>query len=178
MVMAIYTRFGDKGDTIVLGGKNIRKDDPLIEAAGSVDELNAALGVVVAFTDDAGLKEILVEVQKNLFAIGAELASEKTTKAITPAKTERLEKLIDEIEPKLERLTHFVIPGGSKTAATLHLARTICRRAERAVVAAMTRYKINPEIIKYLNRLSDLLFVLARQENRKKRFPETVWQGK
>ncbi len=176
--MPIYTRFGDKGDTIILGGRTIRKDDPLIEATGSVDELNAALGVVVAFTDDAGLREILVDVQKSLFAIGAELASEKTTKGITPAKTEKLERMIDEIEPKLERLTHFVIPGGSKTAATLHLARTICRRAERAVVNAMAKHRINPEIIKYLNRLSDLLFVLARYENRKKRFPETIWHGK
>lgn len=176
--MPIYTRFGDKGDTVVFGGNTVRKDDPLIEAIGSVDELNAALGVVVAFTDDVSLKDILAEVQKNLFAIGAELANEKTTKGITPAKTEKLERAIDEIEPKLERLAHFIIPGGSKTAATLHLARTICRRAERRVVSVMARQKINPEIIKYLNRLSGLLFVLARYENRKKRFPETIWQGK
>lgn len=175
--MPIYTRFGDKGDTIILSGKTIKKDDSLIEATGSVDELNAAIGVVVAFSDDQELKDILTEVQKNLFAIGAELASEKTTKVITPAKTERLEKIIDETEPKLERLTHFVIPGGSKTASTLHLARTICRRAERAVVSAMAKHKINSEIIKYLNRLSDLLFVLARYENRKKRLQETIWQG-
>jgi len=176
--MPVYTRFGDKGDTVIFGGKTVRKDDPLIEAIGTVDELNAALGVVIAFTDDGELKSVLVSVQKNLFAIGAELASEKTTKGITPAKTEELERLIDELEPKMERLTHFIIPGGSKTAAVLHLARTICRRAERRVVSAMAKHKINPEIIKYLNRLSDLLFVLARHENRKKRFPETTWQGK
>jgi len=117
-------------------------------------------------------------VQKDIFAIGAEMASEKTTKIVTPAKIEKLEKTIDGIEPKLERLTHFIIPGGSKTASILHLARTICRRAERRVVSASAKNKINPEIIKYLNRLSDLLFVLARYENRKKRVVESIWRGK
>lgn len=173
--MPIYTRFGDKGDTIILGNRTVRKDDPIVEATGTIDELNAALGVVIAFTDDTEFKEILSAVQKDLFVIGAELVSEKTTKRITPAKTEFLERKIDELEPKLERLTHFIIPGGSKTAAVLHLARTICRRAERRVVSLS---KTNPEIIKYLNRLSDLLFVLARYENRKKRFSETIWKGR
>ncbi|MEM3422874.1 MAG: cob(I)yrinic acid a,c-diamide adenosyltransferase [Candidatus Bilamarchaeaceae archaeon] len=176
--MPIYTRFGDKGDTVILSGRTVRKDDPLVEATGTIDELNAALGVVIAFTDDSEFKEILSSVQKDLFVIGAELVSEKTTKRITPAKTEFLERKIDEIEPKLERLTHFIIPGGSKTAAVLHLARTICRRAERRVVSASSHNKINPEIVKYLNRLSDLLFILARYENRKKRFSETLWRGK
>jgi len=176
--MAIYTKFGDKGDTILLGGRVVRKDDAVIEAIGAIDELNAALGVVIAFTDDIELREILTNVQKDIFAIGAEMASEKTTKIVTPAKIEKLEKTIDEIEPKLERLTHFIIPGGSKTASILHLARTICRRAERRVVSASAKNKINPEIIKYLNRLSDLLFVLARYENRKKRVVESIWRGK
>ncbi|MEM2908694.1 MAG: cob(I)yrinic acid a,c-diamide adenosyltransferase [Candidatus Bilamarchaeaceae archaeon] len=175
--MPIYTKIGDKGDTITLSGKKVRKDDPQVEAYGCVDELNAAIGVVIAFTDDNELREILIDVQKDLFIVGAELAI-GSTKKLTPAKTEKLEKIIDKIEPQLPYLANFVIPGGSKTAALLHLARTISRRVERRVVAAARTAKINPEILKYLNRLSDLLFVLARYANRKKRFEEIVWRGK
>lgn len=176
--MVIYTKFGDKGNTSLFGGKVVVKDDPMVEAYGAVDELNSSIGVIIAFSDDQELKEMLMDIQKDLFAMGAELASEGKTTKITPVKIEKLEKEIDVIEPQLQRLTNFVIPGGSKTAALLHLTRTICRRAERRIVTLSKHMKINPEIIKYLNRLSDLLFVLARFANRKKHFEETIWRGK
>ncbi|MEM4359051.1 MAG: cob(I)yrinic acid a,c-diamide adenosyltransferase [Candidatus Bilamarchaeaceae archaeon] len=175
--MPIYTKIGDKGDTITLSGRKVRKDDPQVEAYGAVDELNAAIGVVISFTDDNEIREILIDVQKDLFIVGAELAI-GSTKKLTPAKTEKLEKIIDKIEPQLPYLANFVIPGGSKTAALLHLARTISRRVERRVVSAAKVAKVNPEVLKYLNRLSDLLFILARYANRKKRFEEIVWRGK
>ena len=161
--MPIYTRIGDKGDTITLSGKKVSKDDPRVEAYGLVDELNASIGVAMAFSDDNEIKEVLSIAQKDLFIIGAELAIEKGAKKLTPSKTEKLEKSIDKIEPKLPYLANFVIPGGSKTAALLHHARTISRRAERRIVSASKIVKINPEILKYINRLSDLLFVLATQ---------------
>ena len=149
-----------------------------MEAYGSVDELNAALGIAIAFTEDGEMQTILTDVQKDLFAMGAELASEGSSKKIIPAKIEKLEKIIDDLEPQLPFLKNFIIPGGCKTAAVLHLTRTICRRVERRVIAAAKHNKINPEIIKYLNRLGDLLFILARYANRKKRFEETIWRGK
>lgn len=175
----IYTRLGDKGETITLSGKKVYKNDPRVEAYGSVDELNALLGVAVSFTDQEPVKTLLTKVQKELFIIGAELAMEKTrTKKINPAHISGLEAEIDRIEENLPRLANFVLPGGSKTASLLHLARTVCRRAERRTVALSLKTKINPDIIKYLNRLGDLLFVLARYENRKKRIDEVVWSGR
>ncbi len=176
--MPIYTRIGDKGDTITLSGKKVSKDDPRVEAYGVVDELNAAIGVAIAFSDDNEIKDMLAVTQKDLFIIGAELAIEKGARKLTPPKTEKIEKFIDKVEPKLPYLANFVIPGGSKTAALLHQARTISRRAERRVVSASKVVKINPEVLRYLNRLSDLLFVLARYSNRKKHFEEIVWKGK
>ncbi|MFH1222259.1 MAG: cob(I)yrinic acid a,c-diamide adenosyltransferase [Candidatus Micrarchaeota archaeon] len=176
--MPIYTRIGDKGDTLDLNGKKVSKDDLRVEAYGSVDELNAALGIAIAFTEDGEMQAILTDVQKDLFAMGAELASEGSSKKIIPAKTEKLEKIIDALDPQLPFLKNFIIPGGCKTAAVLHLTRTICRRVERRVIAAAKHNKINPEIIKYLNRLGDLLFILARYANRKKRYEETIWRGK
>ena len=174
----IYTRFGDKGETLTLAGKKVYKDDMRVEAYGSVDELNALLGVILSFTTHDEVKKTLTKIQKELFLVGAELALEKTkTKRINPTHVSSLESEIDSISEDLPHLAHFVLPGGSKTASLLHLARTVCRRAERRVVTLSRKTRLNPDIISYLNRLGDLLFVLARYENRKKRIEEVVWKG-
>jgi cob(I)alamin adenosyltransferase len=174
--MPIYTRVGDKGETNLLDGRKVLKDDPRIEACGSVDELNAIIGLVIAYSDDVELKELLMKIQRDLFVIGAELAGGKQIRTINSQKIADLEKIIDEIDEKLPPLRHFILPGGTKTAALLHVARTVCRRVERRVVALANREKINRNIEIYLNRLSDLFFVLARAENRKKRIEEPVWR--
>ncbi len=175
----IYTRLGDMGQTVTLAGKKVYKDDERVEAYGSVDELNALIGVILSFTRDAEVKKILTRIQKELFIVGAELAMEKTPKKrINPTHISALESDIDKTEEELSHLVHFVLPGGSKTASLLHLARTVCRRSERRIVTLSRKSKINPDIIAYLNRLGDLLFVLARYENRKKRIEEIIWSGR
>lgn len=173
--MPIYTRIGDDGETTLSDGRKVQKDDQRVDAYGSVDELNSIIGLVVAHSNDAELKTVLTKVQKDLFTIGAELAGTKGIPVMNPQKIMDLETKIDAVEEKLPTLRHFILPGGTKTAALLHVARTVCRRAERAVVALAGREKINRQIIIYLNRLSDLFFVLARSENRKKRIEEPVW---
>jgi len=175
--MAIYTKFGDRGQTSLLGGSVVAKDDPRVEAYGSVDELNAVLGVVIASGDGSGLTASLSRIQKDLFVIGAELSGGK--KHLSPARIGDLEKEIDALWNELPPLKHFVVPGGDKTAALLHLARTVCRRAERQVVLLSNKEKkrVNPDIIIYLNRLSDLLFTQARYVNYRKKKEETIWKG-
>jgi len=174
----IYTRLGDKGQTVTLAGKKVYKDDARVEAYGSVDELNALLGITMAFTSHEEVKVLLGKTQKELFLVGAELAMEKAkVKRINPTHVSSLESKIDEIEEDLPHLANFVLPGGCKTAALLHHARTVCRRTERRVVALSRKSEVNPDIIKYLNRLGDLLFVLARYENRKKHIEEVVWKS-
>jgi cob(I)alamin adenosyltransferase len=175
--MTIYTRFGDRGQTSLLGGSVVAKDDPRIEAYGSVDELNAVLGIVIASGDTGDVSASLSRIQKDLFVIGAELSGSK--KQLRPSRIGDLEAEIDKLWPELPPLKHFVIPGGSKSAALLHLARTVCRRAERQVVLLSNREKkkVNPDIIVYLNRLSDLLFTHARYVNYKKKKEELIWKG-
>lgn len=174
--MTIYTRAGDSGETELLNGRKLSKNDPRVEACGTVDELNALLGLVVAFADEPELKELLTAVQRDLFLIGAELAGSKKIRRITLQKISDLENVIDKVEEKLPTLRRFILPGGTKMAALLHVARAVCRRAERRVVAVADREKINKQIITYLNRLSDMLFVLARAANRKKRVEEPLWK--
>lgn len=175
--MPIYTRAGDKGETNLLDGRKVLKDDRRVNAYGTVDELNSIIGLVIAHSDDFELKETLMKAQRDLFVIGAELAGGKQVPRITPQRITEIEQIIDVIDEKLPPLRHFVLPGGTKTAAILHVARTVCRRAEREVVALASMEKINNQIIIYLNRLSDLLFVLARAENRKKRIEEPIWRA-
>ena len=172
----IYTRTGDDGTTGLGTGSRIRKDDPRVEAYGEVDEANAAMGVAVAACEAGGLKEIaalLAGIQHDLFDVGADLcvpiaAGEKPKLRVQEAQTLRLEKAIDRYNEGMPSLMSFVLPGGSAAAAALHLARTVVRRAERRVVtlAAAQKAATNPETVKYLNRLSDLLFVLSRVANR------------
>jgi cob(I)alamin adenosyltransferase len=176
--MKIYTKFGDRGSTSLIGGIVVPKTDPRVEAYGAVDELNAVLGLVIAFTDMPELGSSLKTIQSDLFIIGAELATKgKKAKAIPPSRTGEIEKEIDRLWAELPPLSHFVIPGGSKSASLLHLARTVCRRAERVVIALSQTEPVNPDTVIYMNRVGDLLFAQARYVNYKKKVPETVWKG-
>ena len=152
----IYTRGGDKGETSIIG-KRVKKDDAFVEAYGTLDELNSLLGLAVSLSPS--LKEVLENVQKHLYFISAELAG--GDKKISELEVLEIEKLIDKYSEDLPTLKKFIIPGGSRVSSYIHVARTVCGRAERRAVAAETR----EEVLAYLNRLSDLLFVLARVEN-------------
>ncbi len=179
----LYTGSGDLGQTALFGGGRVAKDHPRVEAYGSVDELNSALGVAVSFLRQRRIAAALQSVQNELFNIGSELASESGPEAkrgrmfVDPeGKIAGLERLIDEYDAKLPPLRTFILPSGSRAGALLHLARGVCRRAERAVVRLSGREEVNPQLIVYLNRLSDLLFVLARYVNKAARKPETPWR--
>lgn len=168
----IYTKSGDRGETGLGDGSRVPKDHLRVTAYGEVDELNAVLGVLLAQCPDCREEELLRSIQHDLFDVGGDLcwpttAGETATShlRVTPAQAERLERAIDRLNDGLPPLTSFVLPGGSPAAAGLHHARTVCRRAERAVVALMHREVVSPPVIVYLNRLSDLLFVLARVAN-------------
>lgn len=176
--MRIYTKFGDKGSTALLGGSVVSKNDLRVVAYGGIDELNAALGVVIAESDNLEIVDFLRKIQSDLFVIGAELSSKgMKSKPISPARVGDLENEIDRIDPILMPLRNFVLPGGCKTASLLHLARTICRRAERDVVALSQKESVNPDIIMYINRLSDLLFMQARLANHGEKVEEIIWKG-
>jgi len=179
----IYTKTGDEGETGLFGGGRVPKDDPRVAAYGEVDEVNAAIGLAASL-EPAGIDaEFLQTIQRDLFTIGAELASPDPSKVdkalagprIGEAQIGMLEHMIDGHEAKLEPLKNFILPGGTPKAAAFHLARTVCRRAERTVVALAHRQKISPAIVQYLNRLSDLLFVLARAANAKAGRPDVTW---
>jgi cob(I)alamin adenosyltransferase len=177
----IYTKTGDAGETGLFGGPRVRKSDHRVEAYGEVDELNAALGVVRAQVEDPELERHLARIQDELFCVGAELATPHGARArsaippVEPAWLERLEAAIDAWEAELPPLRQFVLPGGTRTAAALHLARCVCRRAERRVVALAAEAEIAPATLAYLNRLSDLLFVAARIANHRAGRAETPW---
>jgi cob(I)alamin adenosyltransferase len=179
----LYTRTGDAGTTALFGGKRVSKDDPRVEAYGTVDELNSVIGVAVSVMRRRKLITALQGVQNELFNIGSELASASAKRADVAAlftdaegKIAALEALTDEYDGKLPTLRTFILPGGSRAGALLHLCRTVCRRAERSVVTLGRTEKVSPAIVAYLNRLSDLLFALARYENRAAKKPESVWR--
>jgi cob(I)alamin adenosyltransferase len=179
--MKIYTRTGDAGDTSLFGGQRVPKDALRIEAYGTVDELNSVLGMVRAENSDPELEAILEPIQDRLFDIGADLATPRSTerkaiRRIEAREAQQLERVIDGLEPQLKPLRAFIIPGGARVAALLHFARTVCRRAERTIVRLSRNEDIGDAIIIYLNRLSDLLFVLARFANQKAGVPETRWK--
>ncbi len=179
--MKIYTKTGDSGETALFGGQRVAKDAQRIEAYGAVDELNAFLGLAVRHCTSPDLKSRLLRVQGELFQVGADLATplDAKTSYITrldadPAR--RLEAEIDEWQELLPPLTSFILQGGSQPGAALHIARTVCRRAERRTVSLARAEPINEAVIVYLNRLSDWLFVLARLVNHRQNVPETPWQ--
>ncbi len=178
--MKIYTKTGDKGATGLFGGARVSKSSLRVQAYGEVDELNAAIGLVCAETEHMPIQQSLLEVQNTLFVLGAQLASpgQKSARRVGPEQIESLERQMDAITETLPALTNFILPGGCKTAALLHLARTICRRAERQVVA-LSEVKgegVESGVIIYLNRLSDFLFTLARLANQLENIADVPWK--
>ena len=172
----IYTRTGDDGTTGLGNGERVDKCDLRVEAFGTVDETNSALGLLLAEPDvPAAIRACLTRIQHELFEIGAELSLPGYRK-ITSDHVALLERDLDQLNERLPPLEEFVLPGGSRAAATCHLARTICRRAERRAWAAAQMTTLNPELLRYLNRLSDLLFVMARVIARQDGGQETLWQ--
>ena len=173
----IYTKSGDKGETGLFGGDRVGKDANRIEAYGSIDELNATLGLAhVASSGE--LSTWLQEIQRQLFEVGSELASpDSSNVTLHDSHIVELEKQIDAWQSNLTPLTHFVLPGGSELGARLHLARTVARRAERAVVRMNRKETVRPELLKWLNRLSDALFVAARIANHQSSNEETIWKS-
>jgi len=183
--MKIYTRRGDTGETDLFGGPRVAKDHLRVDAYGAVDELNAVLGVCAAATAQADVRALLQRVQSTLFDLGSYLASpdpDRRAKSGIPEPSEddvkELEQRIDALEGELEPLRRFILPGGTAAAAQLHVARTVCRRAERRSVALHHAEALEETALRYLNRLSDLLFVLARVENRRAGVPEVEWVGR
>lgn len=179
--MKIYTRTGDKGDTSLYGGQRVPKDALRIEAYGILDELNSVLGIVRSDNTHPEIDEILSQIQNQLFELGADLATprsvtRKHVKRFEPKDAGPLEKWIDRLGGYLKPLRNFILPGGSPVAARIHFARTVCRRAERAVVRLSRNEDIGDGITVYLNRLSDLLFVLARYANSTANVTETKWK--
>lgn len=179
--MKIYTRTGDAGDTGLFGGARVSKDDARVEAYGTVDELNACLGVARTLGISTRTSESLATIQSELFVLGAELAcapgkeDKLRMSLLGPQEIARLEGWIDESEAPLEPLKAFVLPGGGAGSAELHRARTVCRRAERRTLTAGRTTAVRPEVVIYLNRLSDLLFVLARYENHVAGVADVPW---
>jgi cob(I)alamin adenosyltransferase len=182
--MKIYTKTGDKGDTGLFGGARVSKSSLRVAAYGDVDELNSVLGVVCAHSTDQASTDELHHIQSDLFVLGAELAKNPDKQVdlgmslLADADIERLERLIDACDATLPALKTFILPGGSPSAAFLHLARTTCRRAERSVVHLAQSEPVRAELVRYLNRLSDLLFTLARADNARAGRPDVPWVGR
>lgn len=177
----IYTKTGDYGETSLFDNSRVSKADPRVDAYGEVDEVNACLGAAVAAGVDGDIAAVLTSIQKDLFAVGARLAdpssriADRITKAVvTEQQIEMLETTIDRLESELPPLRRFILPGGSPSGSLLHLARTVCRRAERRVVG-LGPDAVEQGVVIYLNRLSDLLFVMARAVNHRAAVPEIEW---
>jgi len=185
--MKIYTRGGDAGETSLFGGERVRKSAPRVSAYGEVDELNSVLGVARAELSHEDLRAKLETIQSSLFDLGGELATPnapardargKVGPRVADADVTELERWIDQLESELEPLRNFILPGGARGAALLHLGRTVCRRAERAVIGLAEQEAVAAVLIRYLNRLSDLLFVMARAVNRRAGVGEPQWVGR
>jgi cob(I)alamin adenosyltransferase len=181
-LMKIYTRTGDKGDTALFGGQRVPKDALRVEAYGTIDELNSVLGIALADTNDPELELVLKPIQSLLFDLGADLATPLSAdtaplRRIGAREASGLESVIDRLSEHLDPLKSFILPGGSPLAARLHFARTVCRRAERVCVRLSRNEDIGDAVIVFLNRLSDLLFVLARYANVRAHLPEIQWKS-
>ncbi len=182
--MKIYTKTGDAGTTGLFGGKRVDKDDLRVVAYGTVDEMNAGLGLALSACHHGPMKAQLTTIQSRLFEIGADLATpyvegEETSKRyvprVDPGHVKELEDAIDEVMGELPEMKHFILPGGTELAGRLHLCRTICRRAERLVVTLGKHEPVNSDVVVYLNRLSDYLFAMARQANALEGVEDTPW---
>lgn len=184
MTFRIYTKTGDDGTTGLFGGGRVRKDDLRVEAYGALDELNAQLGVAVLQLHDKAIAGWLRKLQDELFTLGGELATpdpEQVKRAFVPVGADEIgwmERTMDAIDAEVPPLHKFVLPGGDPGAAQLHVARTVCRRAERRLLTLTDREVLRPEVIQYVNRLSDLLFMLARLVNHRSGTPEPTWEAK
>ncbi|MEM4253304.1 MAG: cob(I)yrinic acid a,c-diamide adenosyltransferase [Candidatus Nitrosotenuis sp.] len=177
--MKIYTKTGDDGTTGLQGGERVLKSDLRIRAYGSVDEINSCLGIILASGTESDITTLLTRIQNELFVAGSDLSNPNLADSRTRVTSEmvaRLESDIDKFESELAPLTNFILPGGHRTAAFVHLARTITRRAETEVVELSQHTNLNQNCQKYLNRLSDLLFVLARVINKRNGTPDTIWR--
>lgn len=178
--MKIYTKTGDKGETSLLSGSRVIKSDPRIESYGTVDELNSFIGLVRDHLEDENLKGLLLTVQEYLFTIGSHLADDgKRDFGLPPLVEDKitdLEKSIDAMNKVLEPMTNFILPGGSPAISHIHVARTVCRRAERRVVELDSRENRFGLVVRYLNRLSDFLFVLARWQHAQSNVAEIPWK--
>jgi cob(I)alamin adenosyltransferase len=183
-ITKIYTRAGDGGTTRLGGGQEVPKDAKRVEAYGTVDELSSAIGVAISSGLDPGLSRELCRIQNELFHLGADLCLREEDRSrvpgprIGPHHVEALERLLDAMTEELGPLENFILPGGSAGAAHLHLARSVCRRAERLVVALAHDEAVGPSTLPYLNRLGDALFAMARLENHRRGIPETLWDSK
>ncbi|MFY3741465.1 MAG: cob(I)alamin adenosyltransferase [Candidatus Nitrosomirales archaeon] len=181
-MVKIYTRGGDKGETSLIGGKRTSKSSARIHAYGSIDELNSAIGVAISFIEDKDVKNVLGKVQSELFIVGSDLADpsypENPNKIprVSDEMVKQMEGTIDKYEGELEAIQYFILPGGTREAALLHLARGIARRAERVSVELSSSEPVNPSVIAYLNRLSSLLFVFARLLNKNKGVKDVAWR--
>lgn len=179
-ITKVYTRTGDTGETSLVSGARVSKASPRVEAYGDVDELNAVLGMARQSSVDQGVRDVITGLQNDLFILGADLATPlgpevpREFPRIDSSRVKKLEKLIDDFLLELEPLVEFILPGGSGAGPTLHLARTVSRRAERRIVTLAGDAELGPEVIAYVNRLSDLLFVLARIENKRGGFDEQL----
>ncbi len=178
----IYTKSGDKGSTSLYSGQRVSKDSPRVSAYGDIDELNSILGVIRSQTVHDKIAEVIIEIQSTLMSIGAELSStvpQVDFEVVTSSNVDFLERQIDVISEKLEKMDSLVLPGGGKTASFLHLARAICRRAERSIVHLNSlSEEVSHWILVYINRLSDFLFVLARLSNQLENIKEIPWKVK
>ncbi len=177
--MKIYTKTGDDGTTGLIGNKRVKKSNLRIATYGQVDELNAAIGIILSSKLGKDIRNLLTRIQNDLFVVGADLANpnlDNKSNRVTSEMVLFLEKEIDRLEAKLRPITFFILPGGDMVASQVHLARAICRRAEIDVVKLSEIDKINNECLVYMNRLSDLLFVVARTINKRKKISDVAWK--
>lgn len=181
--MKIYTKTGDKGTTSLVGGTRVPKTHIRLEAYGTVDELNSHLGLLITYLPDEQDRNFLQQVQDKLFVVGSHLATDqektklKDASVITPEQVETMEREIDRLDALLPPLTAFVLPGGSRGAAVCHVCRTVCRRAERRILALSEQAEISSELLAYVNRLSDYLFILSRKINLDEKKDEIFWNN-
>ena len=182
--MKIYTGFGDKGKTRLYGGEVVNKNHPRVEIYGTLDEFNSWLGLIVASEKDKVVREFLIEIQNNIFNISSIIATpgeneqEQLKKKLEEFDYHSIEKFIDRINDKLKPLQNFILPGGSKLSSYYHISRTVCRRAERQMIKLFESNQIDNNELIYINRLSDLLFVLARNANKNENLDDVIWQSK